>query len=278
MGILSRSISSGIRRGISKAVGDAVSKAIEPTATNFANMASEKINGMSSEKEREERRASSSFEGALKSFEKAAVGYATEISKNLKACPSCGNGVDKNRRFCPGCGTELPEYTVSDETLCAKCGTQNDLGTRFCDNCGEKLPGEIAREKRQRETDELTLSNWTDYLARYPKWECGGIDYNIEAYGNEHVTFTAEFETHIEAKNAIDRYWKLLLDNGFRAFSDRNTISKLYRKEDGKIYSVDSSMAFESSHTAPTIEFSIKEEPIEIEKKKKSGLRSLFSL
>ena len=140
MNFLKRAIRSGIRQGISSAVSQTVRQAIEPKATELANRAEGQIDAVSQNNPQPTQTMSSNLEGALSNLERAAESYATELSKNLKVCPSCGQPAKATEKFCVNCGTKLPEETVAQAAVCPSCGKQNGIGTKFCCECGTRLP------------------------------------------------------------------------------------------------------------------------------------------
>lgn len=183
MGLLKNAIRNGISEGIGKGIGDAVGKAAEkiiaPKVENYANAAAAQLdeatqamneNAQTIHEARAEGAAVegakapasgsgfAALENAMGGWVQSAQNYATEMSKNFKRCPKCGEEVAANLKFCPECGTALPEGTLADETLCPKCGKQNVVGTKFCVECGTILPGfsaeEAAREAAEREAEE----------------------------------------------------------------------------------------------------------------------------
>ncbi len=139
MGFLERAIRRGVSEGIGKVVGQAITKAVEPTATELANKAAQHFDNAAQQNSRPKAQIASGLEGAFANLERAAQGYATEMSKNIKVCPNCNQPSDKEKLFCPSCGTKLPETTVSEGAVCTECNKQNPVGAKFCDACGAKL-------------------------------------------------------------------------------------------------------------------------------------------
>lgn len=145
---LERAIRNGIRKGIGDAVGNAVQKAVEPKATELANKAAQSLD-QAAQNTQQTVRSASGLEGVLSNLERSMQGYATEVAKNKKICPQCGQIAGADQKFCPSCGTKLPEQTVAQEAVCPACGKQNSIGTRFCAKCGTKLPAAVAEEQAQ---------------------------------------------------------------------------------------------------------------------------------
>lgn len=143
MNFLERALRRGISDGIGRAVGNAISKAVEPKAAELASKAARQLDQHSQSTVQQGTQTVKSLEGALANLERAAQGYATEISKNIKICPSCGQGVTADKKFCPECGTRLPDQTAADNAVCPSCGKQNAAGNRFCQECGTKLPAAL---------------------------------------------------------------------------------------------------------------------------------------
>ncbi len=281
MGFLERAIRKGIREGVGKAVGDAISKAIEPTATNFANKAAEHLDNATNNAAAQQR-TPSGFENAFSNLERAAQNYTTEMSKNLKICPVCGKGATAEKSFCPACGEKLPEKTVAEGAVCNSCGKQNPVGTKFCTDCGAKLPSAIEEETAQKIKDDNVIAQWSNLLDVYPVWNCGGKNYNIEDYG-DHIMFSADFENNdYAARNAVEQYRQLLLQNGFRQAGQYPAPEHLYKKIDGVCYHVDTEHCFEGDSDCPCIYF-LTGEPtggfdyVKPEPKKPLGFKDLFN-
>ena len=166
MGFLDRAIKKGISEGVGKAVGDAINKTIEPKATEFANQAAQKMNqaadnavNQMNTQTAQKPQGLSNLENAFANLEKAAQGYVTKLSENIKVCPSCGRPCEAAQEFCPECGAELPKETIAQSAVCSNCQKQNPLGTKFCQDCGTKLPIAVQEEQPQRrKTKPLWLS------------------------------------------------------------------------------------------------------------------------
>ena len=277
MGFLERAI----RRGVSDAVGKAIGKAIEPTVTDLTNKAANAIDQAAQNTEQQVAR-SSGLEGAMANLERSVQGYATEAAKNMKVCPNCNKPTTADKKFCPECGTQLPEQTVAQGAVCPSCGKQNAIGTKFCQDCGTKLPAAIAEEQAQADRNAAVMAEWDQYLSRYPKWSCGGSEFNIEEYDPGCFEFRANFNgNHQAARRAVDEYRQILLQNGFRQAGEYPCIEHLYKMENGVCYHVDTGMCFEASPDSPSIAFNIQEprggfDYVKPEPKKKTGFLDLF--
>ena len=255
MGFLERAI----RRGVSAAVGKAMVKAIEPTVTDLTNKAANAIDQSIQNTEQQVAR-SSGLEGAMANLERSVQGYATEAAKNMKVCPNCNKPTTADKKFCPDCGTQLPEQTVAQGAVCPSCGKQNAIGTKFCQDCGTKLPAAIAEEQAQADRNANLMAQWNQYLSHYPKWSCGGSEFNIEEYDPGCFEFRANFNgNHQAARRAVDEYRQILLQNGFRQAGEYPCIEHLYKMENGVCYHVDTGMCFEASPDSPSIAFNIQE-------------------
>ena len=281
MGFLERAIRRGVSDAVGKAVGTAISKAVEPKATEFVNKTAEHFDNASQNHQRQNNTVSG-LEGAFKNLERATQSYATEMSKNMKICPSCQKSTTADKKFCPECGAQLPEQSVAESAVCTKCGKQNSVGTKFCQECGEKLPCAIMEEQAIISKNTQALNEWDNKLSAFPKWSCGGTNYHIEEYDIGCYGFSADFaDNHIAAKEAVIAYRQLLLQNGFRQAGQYPNIEHLYRRVDGIVYHVDTEHCFEGDADCPTIYFD-KSEPIggfdyvKPEPKKQVGLKDLF--
>ena len=277
MGFLERAI----RRGVSDAVGKAIGKAIEPTVTDLTNKAANAIDQSVQNTEQQVAR-SSGLEGAMANLERSVQGYATEAAKNMKVCPNCNKPTTADKKFCPECGTKLPEQTVAQGAVCPSCGKQNAIGTKFCQDCGTKLPAAIAEEQAQADRNAAVMAQWDAKLPQYPKWTCGGSEFNIEEYDPGCFEFRANFNgNHQAACRAVDEYRQILLQNGFRQAGEYPCIEHLYKMENGVCYHVDTGMCFEASPDSPSISFTIGEPRggfnyVKPEPKKKTSFMDLF--
>ena len=279
MGFLERAI----RRGVSDAVGKAMVKAIEPTVTDLTNKAANAIDQAAQNTEQQVA-CSSGLEGAMTNLERSVRGYATEAAKNMKVCPNCNKPTTADKKFCPECGTQLPEQTVAQGAVCVKCGKQNAIGTKFCQDCGTQLPAAVAEEQAQADRNANLMAQWDQYLSHYPKWSCGGSEFNIEEYDPGCFEFRANFNgNHQAAHRAVEQYRQILLQNGFRQAGEYPCIEHLYKMENGVCYHVDTGMCFEASPDSPSIAFNIQEPRggfnyVKPEPKKKSSWRDLLGI
>lgn len=169
MGFLKNAVKKGIADGISKGINEAVGKAVEtkiaPKADAYAEAVASNLDqttkvmneGLEATGATAEKAAVSGGFGhlgaSLDAWKKNAENYATELGKNFKECPECGETNDISRKFCSNCGAKLPEASIADGYVCPKCGKQNALETKFCADCGEVLPA--AKEEVEAERAEL---------------------------------------------------------------------------------------------------------------------------
>ncbi len=227
MGFLERAIRRGISQGVSNAVGRAVNKAVEPHANRLAA---------------------------------EATAYATEVSKNMKVCPNCEKPTTADKKFCPDCGAKLPEHTVAEGAVCSSCGMQNKLGEKFCASCGTKLPQAIEEEQAAANRAATFETEWNTLLQQYPMWNLGGSHWNIEQYDEGNYSFSADFRGNsFAARNAVEQYRNLLLQNGFYMAGQYPDISHLYKQINGVCYHVDTEHCFEGDSDCPTIGFNNQE-------------------
>lgn len=281
MGFLERAIRRGVSEGIGKAVGQAITKAVEPTATELANKAAQHFDNAAQQNSRPKAQIASGLEGAFANLERAAQGYATEMSKNIKVCPNCNQPSDKEKTFCPSCGTRLPETTVSEGAVCTECNKQNPVGAKFCDACGAKLPAAIAEEQAQADRNAAVIAEWDTKLPQYPKWNCGGKNYCIEDMDG-YIRFSADFEgNRFAAEQAVAQYRKALVQNGFIQAGQYPNIAHLYKRVNGVCYHADTEHCFEGDPDCPNIYFNIDEptggyDYVKPEPKKQVGLKDLF--
>lgn len=282
MGFLERAIRNGVRDAVGKAVGNAITKAVEPKATEFVNKTAQHFDNAAQNHNANQSQFTSGFEGAFKNLERATQNYATEMSKNMKICPSCGKGATADKKFCPECGSELPEQTLAEGAVCTKCGKQNAVGTKFCQECGEKLPAAIQEEQAIETRNANVLVEWEVKLPNFPKWDCGGTNFHIEEYDVGCFGFSADFGgNHIAAKEAVIQYRQILLQNGFRQAGQYPNIEHLYKKIDEVCYHVNTEHCFDGDPDCPTIYFD-KSEPmggfdyVKPEPKKQIGLKDIF--
>ncbi len=281
MGFLERAIRRGISEGVGKAVGDAISKAVEPKATELANKAAQHLDNASQQNRQQTARTFSGLEGAFANLEKAAQGYATEMSKNMKICPSCETPATADKSFCPSCGAKLPDQTVAEGAVCPACSKQNPVGTKFCTDCGTKLPAAVQADEAVAAKDAAVMQKWDEVLIQYPKWNCGGKNYNIEDLDG-YMMFAADFEGNsYAAQNAVEQYKALLLQSGFRQAGQYPSPSHLYKMIDSVCYHVDTEHCFDGDSDCPTVYFSIGEPTggfnyVKPEPKKPTNLRDLL--
>ncbi len=280
MSFLERAIRRGVSDAVGKAIGNAVQQAVEPKATELANQAAQKIDQVS--RPAPAQTASGDLEGALGNLQRSMEGYATQAAKNMKVCPNCGRPTSAEKKFCPDCGTALPQQTLAQGSLCPGCGTQNNIGTKFCENCGTKLPAAIAEEQSKASRDATLMAQWEQQLPQYPKWNCGGSDFNFEQIDGGYTMFAASFSGDPNAAYvAVKEYRQCLLGNGFRQAGQYPSIEHLYKKENGICYHVDTEHCFDGDSDCPTIYFNC-EEPcggfdyVKPEPKKKASFFDLF--
>ncbi len=281
MGFLERAIRNGIRKGIGDAIGNVVQKAVEPKATELANKAANAIDNAAGNAEQTGKQTSG-LEGAFGNLQRSMEGYATEAAKNIKLCPSCGEGATADKKFCPKCGAKLPETTVADGTVCPNCGKQNTVGTKFCTDCGTKLPSAVAEEQEKAKADETLMTQWDAKLAGYPRWRCGGCEFNIEAIDGGYMMFAVRFPGDPNAAYvAVKQYREVLLQNGFRQAGQYPSIEHLYKKENGVCYHVDTEHCFGGDPECATFGFDNYEptggfDYVKPEPKKKTSIFDLF--
>ncbi len=284
MGFLDRAIKKGVSKAIGKAVGEAVGKAIQPAATELANKAAGHINNAAENKQNTERQTQGgSLQGAFSNLERSMSNYATEAAKNMKVCPNCNKPTTADKKFCPDCGSALPEQTVAEGAVCTNCGKQNAIGTKFCSDCGAKLPAAIQEEQAAAERDARALAEWNEKLTHYPKWSCGGCNFEINDYDG-YYGFSADFRGDSQAaRNAVEQYRQVLLQNGFRMAGQYPSMEHLYKKEEGICYHVDTEHCFEGDSDCPQVYFNISEpsggfDYVKPEPKKKASFKDLFGL
>lgn len=283
MGFLERAIRKGISDAAYKAVGGAIRNAVEPAATNLVNKATQSIDNAAQSSKQDYERVSG-LDGAMSNLEAKLQGYATEAAKNTKVCPNCSkpNGADK--KFCSECGTKLPEETLAQGTVCSECKTQNNIGTKFCQNCGAKLPVTIQEEQQKAEKDAHVMLEWEEKLSQYPKWNCGGTNFEISEYDGGFYVFSADFRrNHSAAEIAVKNYRQQLLENGFIMAGQYPDIAHLYKMIDGACYHVDTEHCFERDADCPNVSFNISEPVggfnyVKPEPKKPTSLKDLFGL
>ena len=308
MGFLKRTIQNGVRRGISGAIGNAVEKAVTPaaqkvvdkTVTPAVNRAADSINqtaanmGQSIDDMNQaagqvqgtssSQATATGLAGAFAGFQNAMMNVANQAAMNMKVCPKCNTPTTADKKFCPQCGEALPEETVAQGAVCPSCGKQNTLDTKFCQDCGTKLPIAVAEEKRAAEQDAAVMLEWDQKLSAFPKWNCGGHQYNLEQYGGSDYVFTAGFDgNHGAALQAVEQYRQTLLENGFREAGQYPSPEHLYKMENDICYHVDTENCFEGDNDRPSIGLGTGE-PLggfyyeKSEPKKKRSWKDLFGL
>ena len=288
MGFLDRAIRRGISQGIGDAVGKAVRQAIEPTATELADKAARHLENatqnaaQSVQNQTQYTRQADGLQGAFANLERAAQDYATQVSKNIKQCPSCGETAGVEKKFCPSCGAELPEQSVAQGAVCPSCGKQNAVGTKFCEDCGTKLPAAVQAEQMQQQKDAAVLAQWNELLAAYPQWTCGGTQLHIEDYDNW-FAFSARFSDYRSGEIAVRQYREILKQNGFHPAGQYPNEEHLYKKINGVCYHVDTEHCFEGDSDCPQIGFDCSEptggyDYVKPEPKKNASWKDLFNL
>lgn len=238
---LSNAVSDGIRKGIGSAMGKAVEKAVTPAAERWANKGAEAIDSATAQMDNGMKEANAALseagaasaeaagatkqavnaaggfaglESALSGLASRAESYATAMSASMKVCPNCGQPSQADKEFCPNCGTKLPEKTLGQEYTCTKCGAANTPGTKYCSKCGAMLPGAEAELKAQQDKDNKILDEVAAALPQYPKWNCGGQDFEFEAAGdkNGYPSYTLRFKA---TQAQVDSYVSMLVQAGF---------------------------------------------------------------
>ena len=264
MSFLKRAIREGISRGIGDAVGQAVRQAVEPKATELANKAAQHLDQMAQPHTQEVKQSFSGLEGALENLQRASESYATEVSKNVKVCPGCGEPVSADKKFCPGCGAKLPERTMAQGALCPACGKQNTVGTKFCDECGTKLPAALEEELAAQKKMEEALILWDEKLPQYPRWTCGGTglyieDHNPAECSGYFASVNIDFPRNYEADGELDQYWEILKASGFRTAGKYPDNSHLYKMIDGTCYLASREHSFDGGMDNVCLEFAVRE-------------------
>lgn len=300
MGLLDRAIQRGVSRAVGNAVEQGVRKAVEPkieqAAANVVNSAANSINNsigtqqtqnggnqpqynanpqQSAVNQAEVQQAASTLGGLFGGL----TTYANEAAKNMKICPSCGEGTGADVKFCPKCGGKMPEQTLGQGAVCSSCGKQNNVGTKFCQECGAKLPSAIAEEQAAQAKDATVMSEWDAKLSAFPKWNCGGSGYEIEQQ-DWAIMFSVKMQDSYTAQNAVRQYRDILQQNGFRQAGQYPDLCHLYKKENGVCYHCDTEHCFDGDSNYPSLYFN-NEEPtggfdyVKPEQKK-NGLFNLF--
>ena len=168
--------------------------------------------------------------------------------------------------------------------MCTECGTQNNIGTKFCQNCGTKLPAAIQEEQAKAERDAAIMAEWDAKLPLYPKWNCGGTNFEINEYEVSYYSFSTDFAgNHLAASQAVENYRQILLQNGFRQAGQYPSIQQLFKRIDGVVYNADTEHCFEGDPDTACIGF-YRREPyggfdyVKPELKKKASFKDLFGL
>lgn len=270
MSFLKNAIRKGVGDAIGKAVGGAIKEAVTPVAQKYANQAAQHIDDAVMEADRqtqaaaqETRQAASNngfanLENALGNWQRSMESYTVNAAKNMKICPACGEAATADKKFCPACGAKLTEQTVAQGALCPACGKQNTIGTKFCSECGAKLPAAEAEEQANAAADAAALARWESLLPVYPKWNCGGSEYDLED-GNGYFYFTAKFANYGAAEMAVENYRNLAMQNGFVMAGQYPEKQHLYKMVNGACYHIDTEHCFEGDNDRPTIYFNIDE-------------------
>ncbi len=297
MGILDRAIKRGVNRAVNTTVSSAVSNAVERTVNKAVaprvNAAAESVADSAAKsidrtvgpvpQPTSDAAATASGEqlgGAFSGLAGVMTGFANEAAKNMKICPSCGEGASADTAFCPNCGAKLPEMTVAQGALCPACGKQNNPGTKFCGGCGAKLPGALAEEQAAQDKSAAVMARWEQLLAHYPKWNGGGRELTLEPEDG-YIRFCADFERGFNAENEMRQYRQLLMQNGFHQAGQYPDVCHLYSKIDGVCYHVDTEHCFEGGTDHVDVYFSV-EEPtggydyVKPEPKKSSSIFDIF--
>lgn len=245
MGLLDRAIRNGVSRAVGSAVGKAVEQAVAPKVQQTAQQAAQQF----IPQQQPQAQPAPAFSGPQAQQAGAALGglfgglqsFASEATKNMKICPSCGEGAPAETKFCPKCGCKMPEQTLAQGAVCASCGKQNEVGTKFCTECGAKLPAAVAQEQAaQAKTDEA-MAQWDILLPQYPKWQLGGYDLRVERLDEACCQFSASGVGRAE----FEQYRQLALSNGFRPAGQTPDQYQLYKRVDGVVYNLDLEHAFE---------------------------------
>ena len=119
-------------------------------------------------------------------------------------------------------------------------------------------------------------------MPQFPKWNCGGNNYNIEQYDVNTFVFSADFDGNaFAARQAVDSYRKYLVQNGFHQAGQYPNIEHLYKKVDGTVYHVDTEHCFEGDPDCLSIGFDNGEplggyDYVKPEPKKTASFKDLF--
>ena len=252
---MKRFLKNAIREGVSRGIGDAIEKAVEPKAAELTGKAMEFIDRKTGGTMQSARQHTADLEDALSGLEKTMGSYADKISRSTKLCPKCGQPASAEKSFCPNCGGKLPDETIAQGTLCPVCGKQNDLRSRFCEDCGTKLPAAVREEQMQARRDDEELAQWDSLLPQFPKWSCGGREYNLEDLGHA-IVFSAGFGGDTTAAhNAVLEYRRLLRAEGFRPAGEYPSEGQLYKMVGDVCWHADTENCFDGDGDRPCIGF-----------------------
>lgn len=288
MGLFDNLIKNAVSGAVGEAMQSAVKKAVQPAADAAAKKAAEAVTDAAQQTVQAAQQTSQAAgqagaEAAASGAEAAAAGtempsqseiesafgmlgammqgMADGAAKNLKVCPSCGEGAEADEMFCPKCGAKLPEMTVAQSLQCTKCGKQNKVGQKFCTGCGEKLPAALMEEQAQADKDAKVLSvDWQEKLPEYPVWSCGGNDYGIDVFEEGRgIMFACMFPTGEQAQQAVKAYREVLKAAGFKQEGRYPGDDHLYKRVNGVSCHVDTEHCFEGDAESPCIYFNHEE-------------------
>lgn len=296
MGLLDRVIRNGINNAVGNAVEQGVRKAVQPkvdqAAANLVNSAADNINRAAGARQEayaqqntvnqaSANMAAANLGSAFSAYTGAIQNMANEAAKNMKICPSCGEGVSAEKKFCPSCGAKLPETTVAEGSVCPQCGKQNDIGVKFCSDCGAKLPSAIAQEEAARAGNEAVLNDWRRQIPYFPVWNLGGFDYDFEQLDTTAFRFSARFESAYAAKSAIQQYREVLRQNGFTEAGEYKDVSHLYKMYENGCWHCDTEHCFEGDSDCPDLYFDCSEPRggfyyVKPEQKKQTSIFDMF--
>lgn len=127
------------------------------------------------------------------------------------------------------------------------------------------------------------LAEWDEMLPRYPKWNCGGENFDLEDYGSGFM-FSACFNGNSgAARRAVEEYRQILLQNGFRQAGQYPSADQLFKRINGIVYNVDLEHCFEGDPDTACIGFCQREphggfDYVKPEPKKPASFKDLFGL
>lgn len=267
--IIGDAVSKGIKKGLSDAVGKAVEGIVKPTVDNFAQKQADQINAAGESLEQstaELRRATAEagktapstpigatgsglagLEAALGGWAQRAESLATEMSKNMKTCPQCGEVCTADKQFCPHCGAKLPERTTADDYTCPKCGEVNVPGSKHCSKCGTVLPAAEEEEKAQATSDATALEQFKQKLPEYPAWNVGGRAFELIDGGtqNGHPSYRWDLDGSAEL---LKQYVAKLAEAGFSYCGGNPTADTLYKEIGGVCHCFNRTDAVDTNH------------------------------